>query len=242
MVKTAVRGSDPLQLRTTHQDRRSITRPGGQQIDRHPLPVADINNPESPKELLTFVAEPAFVVMAAPDQNDSDTDVVVLLTEHQMALRWYVRSLLPGDPLAKDVAQQANAKIWEKRAEFEQGTNFKAWAFSIARYEVLNYRKRQARDRRLFFSSDLELVIASELSDKDFDFQGRLEALQGCLDKLRAQDRQLLFHRYSSGGTLNEFAENAGRSVGALKVTLHRLRSALLDCLQRSLRTGEASP
>ncbi|MEZ6123291.1 MAG: sigma-70 family RNA polymerase sigma factor [Planctomycetaceae bacterium] len=177
-----------------------------------------------------------------PDSSHREFDAAFVsqLTEHQLALQLYVRSLLPGDFAASDVAQQSNTKIWEKRSEFELGTNFKAWAFSIARYEVLNFRKRQARDARLVFSGELEQVIESELAEADLGLQARHEALRECLGKLRAQDRQLLLHRYSNTGTLAEYAESVGRSLGGLKVTLHRLRSALLTCIERRLGTGEA--
>jgi RNA polymerase sigma-70 factor (ECF subfamily) len=63
------------------------------------------------------------------------------------------------------------------------------------------------------------------------------------LEKLRQQDRELLLHRYTaSAGTLDEFAERVGRSVGGLKVTLHRLRNALLGCIEKQLGTTEARP
>ncbi|MEZ6040057.1 MAG: sigma-70 family RNA polymerase sigma factor [Planctomycetaceae bacterium] len=178
-----------------------------------------------------------------PDTSpgDFDTAFVTQLTEHQLALQLYVRSLLPGDPAAGDVAQQANTKLWEKRTDFELGTNFKAWAFSVARYEVLNFRKSQARDSRLVFSGELEEIIESELAEADYNLQLRHEALRECLGKLRAQDRQLLLQRYSHRSTLAEYAEMIGRSPGGLKVTLHRLRSALLACMQRQLETGEAT-
>lgn len=71
-----------------------------------------------------------------PDEKDSR--IVALLTEHQLPLRHYVQSLLPGDSSAADVTQLTNTTLWQKREEFELGTNFKAWAFAIARYEVLN--------------------------------------------------------------------------------------------------------
>lgn len=70
--------------------------------------------------------------------NDSpqETEFVAQLTEIQLALRLYVQSLMPGDVAAHDVAQQANATLWRKRNEFAPGTNFKAWAFSVARLEA----------------------------------------------------------------------------------------------------------
>ena len=167
--------------------------------------------------------------------EDHETQIVALLTAHQSALRLYVQSLLPGDSSAKDVAQQANATLWQKRNDFTLGTNFKAWAFSVARYEVLTFRKKQARDARLVFSEELEETFAEEIAARDDDAD-RHEALKHCLGKLRPQDRDLLMHRYAKAGTLQDFAAQAGRSVGGLKVTLHRLRSALLECMQKQSR------
>lgn len=171
--------------------------------------------------------------------QEREAHIVALLTGFQTALLLYVRSLLPGDPGAKDVAQQANATLWQKRDDFALGTNFKAWAFSVARYEVLNYRKRQARDARLVFSEELEETFAEELSARNDGAEQQHQALKRCLEKLRPQDRELLMHRYAKAGTLSEFAAQAGRSVGGLKVTLHRLRNALLECMQRQSNARE---
>ena len=175
--------------------------------------------------------------------SNDESDFVAELTGIQMPLRLYVQSLLPGDSAAHDVAQQANATLWKKRLDFTPGTNFKAWAFSVARYEVLNYRKQQARDSRLVFGQELEQIFADDLAEHDDAMERRHEALKGCLEKLRPQDRELLLHRYTaSAGTLDDFAERAGRSVGGLKVTLHRLRNALLGCIEKQLETGEVRP
>jgi RNA polymerase sigma-70 factor (ECF subfamily) len=179
--------------------------------------------------------------MGDVSRDDRDAQFVGLLTANQLPLLLYVQSLLPGDPAARDIAQQSNTKIWEKREDFEPGTNFRAWAFAIARYEVLNYRKRQARDARLVFSNDLEETIATELADRPDDLQDSHEALRRCLQKLSPQQRDLLMHRYSNAGTLAEYADSVGRSVGGLKVTLHRLRSILLTCIAGHVRSGEMS-
>ena len=174
------------------------------------------------------------------DASDAESEFVALLTEHQLALRVYVQSLLPGDDAARDVAQQANAKIWEKRADFTHGTNFKAWTFAIARYEVLNYRKRQARDARLVFSNETVALMADEWSAMDDTHLDRRQgALRCCLDKLKPADRELIHHRYFKGTSLKEYAETIGRSAGGLKVTLHRIRNQLLGCIERTLTQSE---
>lgn len=174
-------------------------------------------------------------------ESERESQFVGLLTEVQLPLRLYVQSLLPGDPAARDVAQHANATIWRKREDFVSGTNFNAWAFSIARFEVLNYRKQQVRDARLVFSEELEETFAAELSNAGDDFERRQEALKDCLEKLRLKDRDLLLHRYSNSGTLADYSNRTGQSVGGLKVTLHRLRNALLGCIQKRLGAPEAN-
>ena len=172
-------------------------------------------------------------------QDDRDSQFVALLTDCQLPLLLYVRSLLPGESAARDVAQEASAKIWEKRADFQIGTNFKAWAFSIARYEVLNYRKLQSRDAKLMFSEDLAQTIADELAQARGDIEDRHEALKECLQTLRPQDRRLLLHRYSNTSPLAEYAAEYQRSVGGLKLTLHRLRTSLLRCIEGRLASEE---
>lgn len=174
------------------------------------------------------------------DTDPKDNDFVALLTEHQSAIRYYVASLLPGDSRAADVAQQANLKVWEKREDFEPGTNFKAWAFAVARYEVLNFRKKEARDSRLLFSDELEEIMAGELASASDDFDIRREALTSCLKKLKPTDLALIRHRYFESAPLKEFAAANNRSAAGLKVTLHRIRSGLARCVERQVTKKEA--
>lgn len=170
--------------------------------------------------------------------DDRDTDLVALLTKHQQAIRLYVTALMAGSPDSADVAQQANTTIWKKRADFVPGTNFKAWAFAVARYEVLNHRRRVARESRWVFSDSIEEDFASELPEFGDGLERRQEALRDCLARLRPAQRELIRHRYTLGTPLKEYAEQVGRSAAGLKVTLHRLRTALGQCIERKLRTS----
>lgn len=171
---------------------------------------------------------------------DPDAAFVALLTGHQLAIRLYVQSLLPGHEAAKDVAQLANATIWKKREDFQLGTNFKAWVFTICRYEVLNFRKKQARDR-LVFSPELEDIMAAELPARADELEARQRALRVCLGKLKPADRTLVEHRYFSGISLADYAASNQRSVGGLRVALHRIRNALQACIRDQQLLGGAA-
>lgn len=173
----------------------------------------------------------------ADESIDDDAEFVAELTRLQGSLEVYVGGLLPGDPGREEVVQQTNAKIWQKRGEFTTGTHFRAWAFAIARYEVLNYRKHQARHARLMLSDELEQTIAEEMPQLDDDLAERRTALKDCLDELKSESRDLLMSRYGSKESIAETAERVGRSVGGLRVTLSRLRSALSDCIDRRIES-----
>ncbi len=173
------------------------------------------------------------------DPEKQDAAIVSLLTQHQPALHLYVSSLMPGDSGADDVAQEANATIWEKRHDFEVGTNFKAWAFSIARIQVRKYRYKQAKDARFVFCEELEDTIAEELGENLDDVSEHQAALQKCLQLLKPADRELIYHRYFKKTPLKEYGEQVGRSIGGLKVTLHRIRNRLQACIESRLALGE---
>ncbi len=169
------------------------------------------------------------------DAQTQDAAIVSLLTQNQSALRLYVESLMPGDSHGDDVAQETNTIIWEKRGDFEIGTNFKAWAFSIARFQVRKYRFKQAKDARLVFCEELEEMIAEEMTDQLDDLSEHHVALQACLQKLKPVDRDLINHRYFKKTSLKEYAAKVGRSIGGLKVTLHRIRNRLLICVEKRI-------
>lgn len=167
---------------------------------------------------------------------DQDAEFVTLLTGLQATIGLFVRGLMPDIQHAEEVVQETNARIWAKRGEFTPGTNFKAWALAVARYEVLSYRKRQARSSRIRFSDELEKTIADEVAELNDETLARHEALRECLGTLTPKSREILSVRYGTEEKLAEFAERIGRSLGGIKVALTRIRSQLAVCIERRLK------
>lgn len=171
-----------------------------------------------------------------PQLVEHQTEFVRLLTDHQASLRAYIISLMPGQSGAHDVLQETNIVLWEKRAKFEIGTNFTAWAFAITRYCVLEHRRKQRRDDILIFNDDLlqkltldpEQLAPTHLEDRQI-------ALESCLAKLDENDQQLINYRYTKGKSVEEYSEEVGKSAGALRVALFRIRTALRRCVTRQL-------
>jgi RNA polymerase sigma-70 factor (ECF subfamily) len=182
-----------------------------------------------------------FLLMSLP-HHDHSAEFVSLLTKHQPDLWSYIITLMPGDPDTSDVLQKTNLVLWTKQMDFTPGTNFRAWAFAVARFEVLAHLKRQKRMGIVLLDDELLEKIADEAPQLLTPSDTRLAALERCLNKLRQQDRELLDHRYRSSMGLDEFAARVGRSVSALSVTLHRLRSALRKCVQDQIIKEGGTP
>jgi RNA polymerase sigma factor (sigma-70 family) len=66
-------------------------------------------------------------------------------------------------------------------------------------------------------------------------FEERRQALGDCLEKLKAEQREILQAHYLTGRTVREIAEATQRSESGIKMTLLRPREQLSDCIQRQL-------
>lgn len=176
-------------------------------------------------------------------QNNPDIEqaFVALVVSHQAALRAFVLSLLPGNPDAEDVIQDANALIWQKRGDFVIGTNFKAWMFSVARFKVMATWRDQKRRKEWNVPEEtlVKLIEQSEEGGSFEDTETRHEVLRECLQQLRPEDRGLILRRYIEEWKLRDLAAEVGRSAESLKVSLHRIRMVLRLCLRRRMRKRE---
>ncbi len=167
--------------------------------------------------------------------GDEFARFVELLTRHQSDLWAFIFSQLPGHPDVADILQKTNVILWLKRGDFEPGSDFLAWAFSVARYEVRAHLKEAKRANWLVFNDELLETISAEAPEQFGDGNLRLKWLGICLGKLRPAERQLVEHRYESQEGLAEYAARSGRSVSSLSVTLHRVRAALRACIEKGI-------
>lgn len=169
------------------------------------------------------------------DVEDRHDEFVLLVINNQRRLYAYILSLVLDKERASDILQQTNLVLLEKETDFAHGTEFFAWSARVAYYEVLADRRRRVRDRHLF-SDELLAVVASESTRAVAAIEDRADALRGCLEKLTAAHRDLLIQRYRPGGSVTQIAESLGKTPGAVSALLHRLRSGLVDCVERRLR------
>jgi RNA polymerase sigma-70 factor, ECF subfamily len=182
----------------------------------------------------------------APMEFDSNNEgeerkrLMALMTRHQRQIFAYIYALVPNRYDAEDLLQETSVVICEKFHEFEEGTDFVAWACQIAYWRVRYSRQKYARSK-VVFNQEIVDAIAHSAVEMIEELDDRHVALATCLQKLPQRDRELLIVRYEPGSGVEEAARRSGRTLQTAYKALARLRKLLLDCVSTKLANGDAA-
>lgn len=172
--------------------------------------------------------------MSNASQSD-EHDFGRLFVQYQPRIYGYIRSLVVGRDDAEDLLQETASVLWRKFDEFQPGSNFLAWALSVARYQVLYFRQQQRRNVLQFSERFIDAVAADTVADSVWlgDLQ---EMLDECMERLTPPDRDLIALRYQSDATTKSVAEQLGRPPSTVYNAIHRIRRALVECVERAMK------
>lgn len=168
--------------------------------------------------------------------NDAAVDVAPWIASIRPALLAYVTTLVPqAREEAEDVVQSTCVILWEKRGEFQPGTDFKAWAFRTAYFQALALRRDLGRSKVAVFSDEMlqRLAAASEAAVETSD--RRMEALRACMNALSPEDKRLVALKYATDMPLADHARRIGVPPARLQKSLSRLRIVLRHCIEKRL-------
>jgi RNA polymerase sigma-70 factor (ECF subfamily) len=158
-----------------------------------------------------------------------------LFMANEAAVRAFVRSLVPTLDDANDVMQEVAIVLWEKFAEYESSEDFRRWAFGVAKFKVLAWRRDRMRDRHLFGEEATEL-LASESERHSERLESQRSALQDCVEKLSSERRELVRAAYAPGVRIDVLSAQLGETAMAVYKKLHRIRVSLSECVRRALQ------
>ena len=181
----------------------------------------------------TLQSEPAMT------QDEKVERFVRLLSQAERRLYSYIYSLMPNTADAEEVQQETSLVLWRKIDQYEDETDFLAWARKVAFYEVKKYREKQ-RSGRLLFSQDTVDSLADAVEERAMDLEPRLAPLAECLEGLGPDDREIIEMRYTPGVSSKDVAEEFGRTTEGMYKTLQRIRGQLHDCVERKMRQEDS--
>jgi RNA polymerase sigma-70 factor (ECF subfamily) len=144
-------------------------------------------------------------------------------------MRAFALSLCGNADRADDLVQETLVKAWDKIDTFEEGTNLKAWLFTILRnayFSELRKFKREVPDPE----GDYAASLATEPEQP-----GHLDMadLSAALDQLPEDQREAVLLVGAEGFTYEEAAAICGCAVGTIKSRVNRARNRLAQLLHR---------
>ncbi|MEL7466174.1 MAG: sigma-70 family RNA polymerase sigma factor [Pseudomonadota bacterium] len=145
------------------------------------------------------------------------------LIETMPAVRGFARTFERDPARADDLVQETMVKAWSNQSSFQEGTNLKAWLFTILRnIYISDFRKRRRE------VEDADGGLTESLAEK-----GRQEGhmamldLKSALAELAPDQREALVMIGGAGLSYDEAAEIVGVAPGTIKSRVSRARAEL---------------
>lgn len=158
------------------------------------------------------------VIQARAGDQRAQAELVRL---YRRRLRGFLRGLVADPWAAEDVLQVVWVKMVTQIRLLREVPRFETWLFTLARNCALDHRRRV----RCRPSSPVEEGFWAGLPDPSAEDRVHeiREALEVALRRCGGRDRRLI-EQVIEGTTYQAMAAEAGLTLNALKVRLHRLR------------------
>ena len=169
---------------------------------------------------------------------ENNEEFVIELTNCQSQLRAYIYTLTNGSDHMMDIVQETNLELWRKSSEWQSGTNFVAWAVTIARFKTLSHFRDKSRDRHVF-DPDIMEMLADSVEEIIGEVPQRQIALKSCISKLTSDQQGILKARYFQGQSVKAVSEQFDRSEDGIKSLMRRVRNNLRNCIDQELKAQQ---
>jgi RNA polymerase sigma-70 factor (ECF subfamily) len=157
-----------------------------------------------------------------------------LFIRHSPKLRAYLLPLAVDVGAVDDILHSAFLAATAKAAQYEQGTNFVAWARAIARLELLQFSRQRRRWPHLLSPEAID-SLSEDAPEVAVDDE-RLAAIRHCVEQLAPRSREAMDLRYSQSLPPSEVAQRMQLGLQSVHVMLSRARTAVQQCAERVLR------
>ncbi|MCM8539177.1 MAG: sigma-70 family RNA polymerase sigma factor [Lentisphaeraceae bacterium] len=151
----------------------------------------------------------------------------------------FILSLTGNYEQARDVLQETNLVIVKKLKSFELGTSFRAWAFTIARFQVMAFRKKVSRDKLVFSDNTFNDISADYEDFHKQEIESKYSLLDDCIDKLPDKQKQAVKRKYIQGQSLRDISTAIDSNENSISQILFRARKNLIECVDNTVSKNE---
>ncbi len=160
-------------------------------------------------------------------RHNASSDLQAKLIGAVPNMRAFAISLCGDVDRADDLVQETLVKAWKNIASFEEGTNLKAWLFTILRNTYFS----EIRKRRREVSTDDEAIELKLSVHPEQQGVADLTDFKKALLQLSDDQREALILVGAEGFSYEEAAEISGCAIGTVKSRVNRARTRLSELL-----------
>ncbi len=173
----------------------------------------------------------------ASDPANPAVEVQRLFLKHSGAIKGFVLALLRNPAVAEDVVQETFLVVVAKADTFRPGSNFVAWACTIARFKALEAMRRQTAPAQVL-SEEVVDALAAERPEEN-QREDTLKHLEHCLRELPSASRTVIVLRYFHALLPEQIAARLEVKTDSVYVALTRARKSLRRCVEGRLAQPE---
>ncbi|MCO8124175.1 sigma-70 family RNA polymerase sigma factor [Stieleria sp. TO1_6] len=163
---------------------------------------------------------------------DSHEEFMRRFLECQRGLLRYVMCFVPNAHDARDIVQNTAVALWKKHDQYDAAEPFMPWACRFALNETRMFMRTDQRWKH-FLDDETMNVLASRRRELANELDERRIHLRECVRKLPPHQRSIVDNYYFGDHSIEQLAESTQRSVQAIYKALQRIRSSLMQCVQR---------
>ncbi|MFC1763802.1 sigma-70 family RNA polymerase sigma factor [Planctomycetota bacterium] len=174
------------------------------------------------------------------EQPNNHEHLTVQWAQSQPLIAAFIASLVPDFHDADDILQNVAVVTVRKYEQFDPQRSFVAWAIGIAKNEILKYQSKQGKRGLLDIDAiDSITQVYTEESSTIYDTRIDLKnAISTCMSRLKGKWKQIMEMHYLREQSAARIAQQLGITRNSVFVSLHRIRIALRDCVNRRLGEG----
>ena len=153
-----------------------------------------------------------------------------LVEDHRHEFYTYIHRQLWDKSYCDDIFSQGMLTAWEKRMDFDPGSNFRAWVYQILTFKCFTANKQKQRNSVISLDNvheDFDPIDVSPAPYRQDWIEDCDDAIPAALLQLNDQERSCLLLRAMENFSYKEIADVIEIPIGTVMTHLHRARKKM---------------
>ncbi|MFS4469802.1 RNA polymerase sigma factor [Maribacter sp. 2210JD10-5] len=138
------------------------------------------------------------------------------------------------DEDAKDLFQEVLVHIWRSISTFKSNSSIGTWMFRVALNVCLRFKSKHTKNQNRFIRLDSLTIANFGYEENSEDENEKLNSLRKCVKELNEADKAIVA-LYLEGIAYKEISSILGLSENYVAVKINRIKSKLLNCINKTL-------